>query len=744
MSVREPVDLHFESALRSHEAGDAPRATVDELWRVFDAQAGSRLLDFQARIMRAAGTGYYTIGSAGHESNAYVAAALRPTDPAFLHYRSGAFYLARAEQVDGVDGLRDVLLSLSASTGDPISGGRHKVFGRHELSIIPSTSTIGSHLPRAMGTAFAIGRARKLGVPSAWPGDAISVASFGDASANHASTVSAINTAIQTAFQGLPMPLLCVCEDNGIGISVRTPRGWIAAAYGERPGLQYFTGAGDDPDQMLTVTREAVDYVRRTRKPAFLHIRTVRFMAHAGSDAEVSYRTPAEIQGDYSRDPLLATARRLVDAGVDAGEVIERYESIRGRIAAEADEVVALPKLETAEGVIAPLAPSTPEAVAERAATAASPERRTELFEGKLPESEGPLTLSQSINRALADGLARYDSMLVFGEDVGRKGGVYGTTARLQKRAGMARVFDTLLDETSILGLALGLGVTGLLPVPEIQYLAYLHNAIDQIRGEAATTQFFSEGRYRNGMMVRIQGLAYQKGFGGHFHNDNSVAALCDIPGLVVAVPSRGDDAAAMVRTLLAAAKVDGTVSAFVEPIALYHSRDLFEDGDGGLLAPYAAPDDWASSSIAIGQARHYVPDSRAEECDLTIVTFGNGVPMSLRVADRLNHEGHCVRVLDLRWLRPLPIEALEVEAATSARILVADETRNSGGVSESVCAALVDLEYDGQLARVTSDDSFIPLADAANLVLLSEETIEGAARQMLDDQPRGAHLRPI
>jgi 2-oxoisovalerate dehydrogenase E1 component len=102
---------------------------------------------------------------------------------------------------------------------------------------------------------------------------------------------------------------------------------------------------------------------------------------------------------------------------------------------------------------------------------------------------------------------------------------------------------DTLLDEQSILGLGLGAGLSGLLPVPEIQYLAYLHNAEDQLRGEAASMQFFSAGQYRNPMVVRVAGLAYQKGFGGHFHNDNAVGVLRDIPGLVVAVPSRAEDA---------------------------------------------------------------------------------------------------------------------------------------------------------------------------------------------------------
>ncbi len=159
--------------------------TAKELADVFDAQLDSRHLDHTARWLRAQGVGFYTIGSAGHEANALVANALRPTDPALLHYRSGGFYLARARQVPGHDGVRDVLLGLLASADEPIAGGRHKVFGHAGLAVLPQTSTIASHLPRAMGVAFAIGRARRLGVEARWPADAIAVTSFGDASLNH-------------------------------------------------------------------------------------------------------------------------------------------------------------------------------------------------------------------------------------------------------------------------------------------------------------------------------------------------------------------------------------------------------------------------------------------------------------------------------------------------------------------------------------------------------------------------------
>src|SRR5205823_8623214 len=134
--------------------GDQPDS--DDLLGLFDAMAGSRHIDLEARRMRERGQGFYTIGSAGHEANAAVAAALRPSDPALLHYRSGGFYLARAAQVPGSQPLRDVLLGLTGASDEPIAGGRHKVFGNHRLAIIPQTSTIASHLPRAVGVAFSI------------------------------------------------------------------------------------------------------------------------------------------------------------------------------------------------------------------------------------------------------------------------------------------------------------------------------------------------------------------------------------------------------------------------------------------------------------------------------------------------------------------------------------------------------------------------------------------------------------
>lgn len=683
-------------------------ADLADLERLFDVQVASRHTDLAARWLRGRGKGYYTIGSSGHESNAAVAMALRVTDPALLHYRSGGFYLARA----GVEGVRDILAGVVAASDEPIAGGRHKVFGRHDLAVIPQTSTIASHLPRALGVAFAIGRAARLGVPSPWPDDALAVCSFGDASSNHSVTAGAVNTALHCAHQRLPLPLLFVCEDNGLGISVRTPAGWVQSAYGNRPHLRYEFVDGTDPEDVLHRTRELGEWVRTRRRPAFLHLKTVRFGGHAGTDVESAYRTAAELRADFEFDPILATAARLVAGGRSVDSLLARHDELRAFVYEVAAAAAERPQLTTATEVMAPLAPRRPDDVA-RAVLARRPDQA--------PADAKKLTLAQAINATLADLLRERDDVLLFGEDVAAKGGVYGVTKGLLAQSGAARVFDTLLDETSILGLALGAAVSGFLPIAEIQYLAYLHNAEDQLRGEASTLSFFSNGQYRNGLVVRIAGLGYQEGFGGHFHNDDSLTVLRDLPGVVVAVPSRPDDAASMLRTLVAAAQVDGTVSVFVEPIARYHTADLLEPGDGLWLA---TPD--PHTHVPIGRARTY-----GDGGDLTILTFGNGVFLSLRAARRLEQQGiHC-RVVDLRWISPLPVDDLLREARATGKVLVVDETRRSGGVAEGVLAALVDDGFLGRMSRVTSKDSFIPLGDAAKLVLVSEDEIVAAAERL-------------
>jgi 2-oxoisovalerate dehydrogenase E1 component len=702
--------------------------TSRDFAELFESQLVSRHLDLMARVLRVQNKVFYTIGSSGHEGNAMLAQLTRHTDPAFLHYRSGAFMAERFRKLPDMDPIMDSALSFAASKDDPASGGRHKVWGSKPLWVLPQTSTIAAHLPKAFGTAVAIEQARRIAHVLPIPDDSIAICSFGDASANHATAQTAFNAAQWTAYQKLPAPVLFVCEDNGIGISVKTPDGWIGQSFRGREGLDYFSADGLDLAAGYEDVARAVYHCRTTRRPTFLHLRTTRILGHAGTDFEIEWRSVDELVAVEATDPLLRSAAIALESGLETRDsLLAKYAAIRKKCFAAAEEADRRPKLTRLADVIAPLAPYTPDKVNAEARRADYSQKRIAVFGGKekLPENLAPRHLAIQINHALHDLFCKYPEALLFGEDVAQKGGVYTITKGLHKAFRSARVFNTLLDETVILGLAQGYANMGMLPVPEIQYLAYFHNACDQIRGEAASLQFFSNDQYRNPMVVRIAGLGYQRGFGGHFHNDNSITALRDIPGLVVGCASRGDDAAMMLRTLAALAKVDGRVTIFLEPIALYMAKDLYEPGDGGWLTKYPPPD----QALVLGEARVYAEDAR----DLVIFTYGNGVPMSLRAARTIEKKhGWKTRVVDLRWLVPLNDALIAEHAKMAQRIVVVDEGRHSAGIGEGVITAIVEGGQGAKpLRRVVGVDTYTPLAGAALLVLPGDDDIVAAAAEL-------------
>lgn len=721
MDAAEQVHQQFLAALdrglprrRSHlgltDVGLAP----DRAAALLRAQMTSRQLDRISRKLQARGEGFYTIGSSGHEGNAALAEVLRTDDIAFLHYRDAAFQLHRASRVAGETPAWDMLLSFAASREDPISGGRHKVLGSKRLMIPPQTSTIASHLPKAVGAAFSIGIARRLGLEDRpLAPDGVVLCSFGDASANHSTAQGAFNTAAWAAFQGTPLPIVFLCEDNGIGISTRTPPGWIEASFSGRAGLHYLQCDGCDLADAYRGASEAVEIARRQRSPVFLHMKTVRLYGHAGNDVQGTYLSKAEIARDEARDPLLASAALLIDEGVmSAAEVRALYEEIGDTLARQAELAIARPKLANADEVMASIVP--PPRVC--AAPSVDPATRAALFVDEADQMERPQHMAKLVSWALADVLLAHPEAFVAGEDVGAKGGVYACTSRLHQRFGPARVIDTLLDEQAILGLAIGAAHNGQLPIPEIQFLAYVHNAEDQIRGEAATLSFFSNGQFTNPMVIRIAGLPYQKGFGGHFHNDNSLAVFRDIPGVILAVPSNGRDAVLMLRECVRLAREEQRVVVLVEPIALYMTRDLHEAGDGQWTWLYPPP---GEDPVRLGEVAVH-GDGR----DIALVSYGNGHFLSRQAQAELARHGVGSRAIDLRWLSPLPEEALLAATRDCRAVLIVDECRTSGSPSEALMALYAERDPDRRFGRITATDSFIPLARAATHTLPSRDGI--------------------
>ena len=688
------------------------------LVEIFNAQVLSRQLDRVARKLSKAGQGFYTIGSSGHEGNAAIAWAMRPTDMAFLHYRGAPFQIARSRQVPGQTPLWDMLLSFTASSEDPISGGRHKVLGSKALNIPPQTSTIASHLPKAVGTAFSIGLAKRIKpVHQHLPNDAIILCSFGDASLNHSTAQGAINTASWSSYQNSAVPMVFVCEDNGIGISTKTPRGWVEASIAPRPGLEYISCNGLDALETYTAAHEAQRIARARKKPVFLHMSCIRLYGHAGPDVQTAYLATSEVEAQEANDPLLHTARRLVETGIMSAEnILALYNETEARVARVAAQAIKRPKLETSQQVSASIIP--PKRIIAKSPKPSKAQREKIFGKSDIRAMSESQHMAKLINFAMTDLMLAHKDVIMMGEDIGRKGGVYGVTQRLQQRFGPHRMIDTLLDEQSILGLGIGLAHNGFTPMPEIQFLAYLHNAEDQIRGEAATLPFFSNGQFTNPMVMRVAGLGYQRGFGGHFHNDNSLAVLRDIPGLIIACPSNGRDAVMMLREAVRLAREEQRIVAFIEPIARYMTRDLHEDGDGLWMFEYPENETLSLGEIGV--------DGSGK--DLAIVTYGNGYFLSRQAAKALknSHDINCT-VIDMRWLAPVPEAALLKAAAKCKSVLIVDECRKTGSQGEALHRLFSD-STDQPVSLLASDDCFIATGPAYGVTMPSKESIIDAA----------------
>ncbi|WP_448212837.1 dehydrogenase E1 component subunit alpha/beta [Colwellia sp. MEBiC06753] len=708
----------LSSTKMPEEVGLSHQALID----LFDSQLISRHLDFQSRDMQKQGQSFYTIGSAGHEGNAVYAKAFNVDDMAFLHYRSGAFCIQRSKEAGLGAPIDEMLLSFAASSDDPISGGRHKVLGSKALNIPPQTSTIASHLPKAMGAAFAIGLASRLNHQGTMPNDSVIICNFGDASANHSTAQGAINSAAWCAYQSIPMPIVFICEDNGIGISTSTPKGWIAANFQHRAGIQYLYCDGLNLIDTYEKTKLAAKIAREQHRPVFLHVNMVRLLGHAGSDAEFVYRDEAKIAEIESQDPLLHSAQLLLTHQVlSKQDIINRYHDVAKLIASRVNAAITKPKLANAKEVMNSIVPDglTAKQCSELYRKVSKQERE-QLFSHDKHNLAKPQHLAKLINWTLLDALAEQQNIVMLGEDIARKGGVYNVTTKLSERFGKNRVMNTLLDEQSILGGAIGLAHNGFLPMPEIQFLAYVHNAEDQIRGEAATLSFFSNKQFTNPMVIRVAGLAYQKGFGGHFHNDNSFAVFRDIPGVILACPSNGEDAVEMMRSAIKLAQEQQRVVIFLEPIALYMTKDLAEEGDGKWTFPYhyqALADHKINTGIRV----------HGNGQQLCILTYGNGCYLSRQAQQQLAAQGIEISVVDLRFLAPLDEAGIVKQVNDFSKVLIVDECRETGSISEALVTLLTEQmpnSADINISRITAKDSFIPLGAAAYHVLPSTQQI--------------------
>ena len=480
----EIIDQNFSKSLNNSTLPDStielalPDVSLgsNDLISIFESQIYSRHMDLKARELKEKGQCFYTIGSSGHESNAVFGNIFPITDIAFLHYRSSAFFIERSKKLYNSTPLYDMALSFMASSEDPISGGRHKVIGSKMLNIPPQTSTIASHIPKSVGTAFSIDRACDLDIKERdLDKNSIVICSFGDASVNHASALSGFNTARWVKSNGGNVPIIFICEDNGYGISVPTPKNWIRNTFSNQENLKYFDCDGLNLLDTINTAQKAQEYCRFKRSPVFLHMKTVRLMGHAGSDIESSYLSISQIEETEKNDPLLHSARIILDNKcLSADEILDLYEIARIKIHHIFEKATTRPRLSDSSDVMDTIISNDMKGNI----PAHSDEKiRSNIFGKEYKRLDQQNHMAKLINYTLKDIMLRFNNALIFGEDVAKKGGVYHITADLFKQFTVRRVFNSPLDETSIIGFAAGLAHNGFLTIPEIQFLAYFHNA---------------------------------------------------------------------------------------------------------------------------------------------------------------------------------------------------------------------------------------------------------------------------
>ena len=609
----------------------------------------------------------YQFSARGHDmAQVLLGLLLKDGDAACGYYRSRPLLLALGVK------LADALGSGMGLAGG-YSDGRDigVVFnypnpgGAHAL---PMCGGVGAQYTPAAGWAQAI--AYKQEVLQEGPEDAIALVLGGDASCATGGFWSALT--IATTQQ---LPLLFYIEDNGYGISVpseyQTPGRDIAANLASFRGLTIFNGDGTEPKQAAQLIGEAVAHVRDRRAPALLRLTVPRLEGHSAQDTQ-AYKSEEEIAEEWARDPLpKLKAQSALTA--KAWQEIER--EVAGEVAAAVAEA-------EARGI------SDPDRVTSQV-----------FFEGAMqqvgglqnsgfappPATDEPKPHGQRINmvtairRTLEQELEANPRLLLFGEDIGPKGGVHAVTLGLQDKFGRSRVFDTSLNEEGIVGRAVGMALAGLMPVPEIQFRKYSEPATEQIH-DCGTMRWRTNNRFAAPMVLRVPGGFFK--CGDPWHSMTNEVEFVHNPGWKVAVPSNAEDAVGLLRGSLRGN----------DPVIFFEHRAMYDDS--WARRPWPG-DDYV---LPFGRAR------KTREGDkITIVTWGAMVPRCEAAA-----EGFSADVIDLRTLMPWDREMVLDSVRRTRRCLIVHEDLRTGGFGAEIAAVVADdafLDLDAPVARVTMPD---------------------------------------
>jgi 2-oxoisovalerate dehydrogenase E1 component len=605
-------------------------------------------------------------------------AGTRPDDQILATYRGHGWALAA-----GLDPQAVMDEICHRRTG--LNGGRggSAYFMAPGTRFIGENSIVGAGFPIACGIAMAnlqAGNGR------------IVLTSIGDGAMNQGSVHEAM------AFASVrKLPILFICENNGWSELTATSDMFLIdrlAKRGSAYGIPAATVAGTDPITVRDTIAIAAEQCRAGDGPRLIEFRVPRLWGHYNRDIE-HYRSKADKQQAQAQDPITLITARLIESGHMTKEetqaVIDQQESAVARIA---EAALAAPPPDPREARLHVMASARP--------SPASAE----------PAETREMTYIEAVNAALRAELENDPATVVYGEDVGKSGGIFGAARYLQRDFGAMRVFDTPIAESAILGSAVGAALAGLKPIVEIMWADFVFVALDQIVNQATNVRYITQGRQSVPLVVRMQQGATPGSCAQHSQSIEAIFA--HFPGLKVALAATAQDAYALLR----AAAADPDPCIVIESRGLYQTR--------GPVALSSAPE-------PVGLA-HFHRNGK----DAAIVTWGTMLKPALEAAALLGQEGLDVSVLDLRWLSPLDEAALSKAVAQSdGKILIVHEAVKTGGFGAEIAMRIRELHQDDsplRIKRLAGADNRMPASPVLQSELLpNAERIATAVRELVD-----------
>lgn len=655
--------------------------TKNEWLEVARTVVASRMIDLvEETELAPSGRVTYQFSARGHElPQAILGHALRHGhDAATVYYRSRPFVIAAGMTME--ESFAGPLALSGSRNGGRDIGVVHSLPNRFGVTVLPASGDVGAQYTPCVGWAQAISYHSTVLNDDSWKG-AVAVALGGDGSTATNGFWAALNIATT-----LKLPMLFFIEDNQFGISVpgtmQTPGGNIAENLAAFNGLRIVDVDGTNPEEADRMIGKTIDHVRESQRPALLRVRVPRICGHSGADSQ-SYKTAQQREEELARDPLeklramFIRKKYMDEQGWDAF-----VAGIQEEVNAARDAALAQDQPHPHDALTRVFYDGVPPKHGGLMGDAIEPPAAS----GQKVEDGPRVNLIEAVRRTLDHELTVNPRCLVFGEDVGVKGGVHGATVDLQVRHGASRVFDTSLNEDGIIGRAVGLAAAGLVPVPEIQFRKYLDPATEQIN-DCGTLRWRTNGDFAAPMVVRIP-VGFSKRTGDPWHSVSGEAVFAHTIGWKVAMPSNAQDAVGLLRTALRGN----------DPTFFLEHRAIQDTAPGRGVYP---GDDYL---VPFGVASIVRPGSKA-----TIVTWGEMVHRAKSAVELIQED---IEIIDLRTIVPWDRDCVLASVQRTNRCLVLHEDTITAGFGGEITAVITRecfASLDAPVIRVATADVPIP-----------------------------------